>query len=91
MYCIIPLALGLDVAIVTSFLNIRAPRNSARSYGWQGAATAYLSMAGQCYTCLKNMYSGGGTVSLTMLCWVDYHFNNPSVFGMNYCSQTFLV
>jgi len=55
MYCIILLVSGLDVVIVTSFLTTRAPWNSACSYGWQGAATAYLRMAGQCYTCLKNV------------------------------------
>jgi len=42
MYCIIALVLEPDVAIVTSFLNTRARRNSARSYCWQGTATASL-------------------------------------------------
>jgi len=55
MYCIFPLVLGLDVVIVTSFLTTRATWNSAHSYGWQGAATAYLRMAGQCYTRLKKV------------------------------------
>ena len=47
MYCIITLVLALDVVIVTNFLTTQAPCNSAHSYGWQGAATAYLRTAGQ--------------------------------------------